>query len=119
VHGFAQDANGELYALATNTSANGNGGVVYKLVSVRLSFQVSGNQEDLSWPIPGGHLQSQTNSLGTNWVTVPGSDTTNNIVVPIDPANAPSFTAWPSPDCRARIRRPCRNPEWIHGFMDS
>ncbi len=39
VHGFGQDANGELYALATNTSANGNGGVVYKLVSVRLTAQ--------------------------------------------------------------------------------
>src|SRR5262249_53278687 len=37
VHGFGQDGNGELYALATNTSANGNGGVVYKLASVRLT----------------------------------------------------------------------------------
>src|SRR5206468_5394459 len=50
VHGFGQDANGELYALATSTPANGNGGVVYKLFSVRLAFRVSGNQLDLSWP---------------------------------------------------------------------
>src|SRR5947209_19059334 len=34
VHGFGQDANGELYALATSTPANGTGGVVYKLASV-------------------------------------------------------------------------------------
>jgi hypothetical protein len=33
VHGFGQDASGELYAMMTNTPANGTGGVVYKLVS--------------------------------------------------------------------------------------
>ena len=32
VHGFGEDADGELYALVTNTSANGTGGIVYKLV---------------------------------------------------------------------------------------
>ena len=32
VHGFGQDANGELYALATNTPANGTGGVLYAIV---------------------------------------------------------------------------------------
>ena len=31
VHGFGEDADGELYALVTNTSANGTGGIVYKL----------------------------------------------------------------------------------------
>jgi hypothetical protein len=95
VHGFGQDANGELYALATNTSANGTGGVVYKLFSVRLTFQVSGNLLDISWPVAGGRLQTQTNSpgigLGTNWVTMPGSTTTNHVVVPIDPANGSVF----------------------------
>ena len=95
VHGFGQDAAGELYALATNTSANGTGGVVYKLFSVRLTFQVSGNLLDISWPVAGGRLQTQTNSpgigLGTNWVTMPGSTTTNHVVVPIDPANGSVF----------------------------
>jgi glucose/arabinose dehydrogenase len=95
VHGFGQDANGELYALATNTSANGTGGVVYKLASVRLAFQVSGNLLDISWPIAGGRLQAQTNGpgvgIGTNWVTVPGSTTTNHVVVPIGPANGGVF----------------------------
>jgi glucose/arabinose dehydrogenase len=32
VHGFGQDASGELYAMTTNTPSNGTGGVVYKLV---------------------------------------------------------------------------------------
>jgi glucose/arabinose dehydrogenase len=95
VHGFGQDANGELYALATNTSANGTGGIVYKLASVRLAFQMSGNLLDISWPVAGGRLETQTNSpgvgIGSNWVTVPDSTTTNHVVVPIDPANGSVF----------------------------
>jgi glucose/arabinose dehydrogenase len=31
VHGFGQDANGELYVMATNTPANGSGGVVFEI----------------------------------------------------------------------------------------
>ncbi len=31
VHGFGQDGNGELYAVTTNTPANGTGGVLYRL----------------------------------------------------------------------------------------
>jgi hypothetical protein len=34
VHGFGQDGNGELYVMATNTPANGTGGIVYKLAAV-------------------------------------------------------------------------------------
>ena len=34
VHGFGQDGNGELYAMVTNTPANGTGGIVYKFVPV-------------------------------------------------------------------------------------
>ncbi|MEX2093710.1 MAG: PQQ-dependent sugar dehydrogenase [Pirellulales bacterium] len=34
VHGFGQDGHGELYALVTNTPANGVGGVVYKFLPV-------------------------------------------------------------------------------------
>lgn len=95
VHGFGEDAEGELYALATNTSANGTGGVVYKLVPLRLTFQQSGNQLDISWPVAGGRLQTQTNNLGTgigsNWVTVPGSAATNRVLVPLDPVNGSVF----------------------------
>ena len=34
VHGFGQDANGELYALVTNTPSNGTGGIVYQIIPV-------------------------------------------------------------------------------------
>ena len=34
VHGFGEDAAGELYALVTNTPANGNGGIVYLITAV-------------------------------------------------------------------------------------
>ncbi|OYU97909.1 MAG: hypothetical protein CFE45_18540 [Burkholderiales bacterium PBB5] len=34
VHGFGEGADGELYALATNTSANGTGGIVYRIAAV-------------------------------------------------------------------------------------
>ena len=34
MHGFGEDGNGELYAMVTNTPANGTGGIVYKLVAV-------------------------------------------------------------------------------------
>jgi glucose/arabinose dehydrogenase len=95
VHGFGQDADGELYALVTNTSANGTGGIVYKLASLRLTFHVSSNLLDISWPVAGGRLQTQTNSpgagIGTNWVTFPGSTTTNHVVVPIGPTNGSVF----------------------------
>jgi len=95
VHGFGEDADGELYALVTNTSANGTGGIVYKFVPLLLAFQVSGNLLDISWPVAGGRLETQINNpnvgIGTNWVTVPGSTTTNRVIVPIDGANGSVF----------------------------
>ena len=95
VHGFGEDADGELYALVTNTSANGTGGIVYKFVPIRLKLQVLGNQLDLSWAATGARLETQTSSpgvgLGTNWVTVPNSAETNRVVVLIDPASGSVF----------------------------
>lgn len=95
VHGFGQDADGEIYALVTNTSPNGNGGIVYKLVPIGLAFQVNGSVLDITWPVAGGRLQVQTNGLnagiGTNWVTVSGSTTTNHVSVPLDQSNASVF----------------------------
>jgi glucose/arabinose dehydrogenase len=91
VHGFGQDADGELYALVTNTSANGTGGIVYKLAPLRLTARLAGNTLDLTWPAAGGRLQVQTNSLGTSWTDVPNTSTTNHVVVPIDPANTDVF----------------------------
>jgi glucose/arabinose dehydrogenase len=34
VHGFGEDSTGELYALVTNTPANGTGGIVYRIEAV-------------------------------------------------------------------------------------
>ena len=34
VHGFGEDGSGELYALVTNTPANGTGGIVYQLTAI-------------------------------------------------------------------------------------
>jgi hypothetical protein len=96
VHGFGEDAEGELYALVTNTSANGTGGIVYKLGSaLHLSAKVEGGMLDLSWVVLGSRLQAQTNSvssgLGVNWVEVPGTASTNRVVVPIDSAQGSIF----------------------------
>jgi hypothetical protein len=57
----------------------------------------------LFWPasVQGWRLQSQTNSLtlglGTNWVDVPGSDTTNNFTLPASPNNPTIFYRLVSP----------------------
>ena len=91
VHGFGEDAEGELYALVTNTSANGTGGVVYKFASLRVKATLVGNNIDISWPVAGGRLQVQTNSLSSTWVDVPDSTTTNRVIVPVDPDNTSVF----------------------------
>ena len=62
-----------------------------------LVAQVSSDQLQLSWPQDhlGWHLQIQTNSLnaglGTNWVNVPNSSTTNQIFIPINSTNGTVF----------------------------
>ena len=86
VHGFGQDADGELYALVTNTSANGTGGIVYKIVPIKLTVHAMPNLVDISWPALGGRLQIQSNGpgvgIGTNWVDVPGTSGTNEVTLP-------------------------------------
>jgi len=65
--------------------------------------QPSGSAIALSWP--GDHrgwfLQVQTNSLnaglGTNWFTVQGSDTTNQMIISPNPANGSVFYRLVSP----------------------
>ena len=95
VHGFGQDASGEIYAMATTTPANGTGGVIYKLAALRLTIQRNGNQLDISWPTIAGHLETQSNGLnlglGSNWSTVAGSSATNHVVVPINLAGVCVF----------------------------
>ncbi|MCU0772504.1 MAG: MBG domain-containing protein [Verrucomicrobia bacterium] len=62
-----------------------------------LLFVVVGTNLALSWPPEylGWQLQSQTNSssdgLGTNWVTLPGSDLLTTTNVPIDPSQPSVF----------------------------
>lgn len=34
VHGFGEDANGELYAMVTNTPSNGTGGIIYRIEAI-------------------------------------------------------------------------------------
>jgi hypothetical protein len=66
-------------------------------VATNIVVQVGDGQLQLSWPQDhlGWHLQIQTNSLnaglGTNWVNVPNSTTTNQIFIPINPTNGSVF----------------------------
>jgi autotransporter-associated beta strand protein len=65
--------------------------------STNITATVSGGTLSLSWPQDhtGWTLQVQTNSagvgLGTNWVDVPGSTTTNAVPIPIGAANGAVF----------------------------
>jgi autotransporter-associated beta strand protein len=64
---------------------------------ITINAVVNGNQYTLSWPSDhiGWRLQAQTNSvsvgLSTNWATVLGSTTTNQISIPINTANGCVF----------------------------
>jgi hypothetical protein len=59
----------------------------------QFSFALAGNQLLLTWPQDrtGWWLQTQTNSIGTNWVTVPASNLTNEMAFPISPADDSVF----------------------------
>jgi hypothetical protein len=67
------------------------------LASTSLAARISGSQLQLSWPQNhlGWSLQIQTNSLstglGTNWAAVPNSQLTNQIFIPVNPANGSVF----------------------------
>jgi autotransporter-associated beta strand protein len=68
-----------------------------------ITFSVSGNTLTLSWPLDhtGWILQAQTNAPGvgirTNWSTVPGSASVNQVVIPMNPANGSAFYRLISP----------------------
>ena len=63
----------------------------------QLNFGINGSQLQFSWPQDhtGWSLQAQTNApgagLGTDWVTLPNSDSTNQASLSIDPANGSVF----------------------------
>jgi hypothetical protein len=70
--------------------------LVRPVTPIPLGFIQTGNQLKLSWPAnPGWQLQAQTNSLATgltpNWVTVSGSEATNQITLPVNPAHGAVF----------------------------
>ncbi len=71
--------------------------------STNITISVSGNTMTLSWPSDhlGWHLQVQTNSLatglGTNWVTIPGTDQVTSTNITINPASGTSFYRMISP----------------------
>jgi hypothetical protein len=80
----------DLYKLAvTGTAVNPN--------PTNLTFSVAGSQLTLTWPMDhiGWTLQAQTNNLGVgisaNWLDVPNSTLTNQVVIPIDPASGSAF----------------------------
>jgi hypothetical protein len=91
-------ANGTMYYFvvsAANSTGESSNSVSasaqpVSLISPQVSFGVSGGQMQFTWPQDhtGWSLQMQTNSLaaglGTNWVTVPNSKTTNQMTLPMD-----------------------------------
>jgi hypothetical protein len=96
------DAHGQIYAWTNKLAVDGS----IQVLSVgspvntnptNVTAAVSGNGLTLSWPADhlGWHLQVQTNSLatglGTNWVTLPGSDAVITTNLTINPANGAVF----------------------------
>jgi hypothetical protein len=67
------------------------------LAPVQLAFDTSGSSMQFAWPANhvGWRLEMQTNPVGAgmsaNWVTVPGSTTTNQAVMSINPADGSAF----------------------------
>jgi len=78
----------EFYTAVSNT---------FPTTPTNLVFGVSGTNLNLAWPsiYSGWWLQVQTNSigvgLGTNWVDVPGSSLTNQLVISVDPSQGSVF----------------------------
>ncbi|MBC8095132.1 MAG: autotransporter-associated beta strand repeat-containing protein, partial [Akkermansiaceae bacterium] len=99
LNGVSQPA-GVYNSTTSPTFLAGGGSLKVQTVATNptnITAVVSGGQYQLSWPAShtGWRLQAQTNSLsvglGTNWSTVAGSTTTNQVSVPINPANGTVF----------------------------
>jgi hypothetical protein len=67
------------------------------LMPTNIAITATGGAINLSWPTDhlGWHLQVQTNApgtgLGTNWVTLPGSDAVTSTNITINPTNGGVF----------------------------
>jgi hypothetical protein len=87
----------------TNTLAADGTLRIVSLAPPNIGVRVTGNQLSLSWPSvnTGWYLQAQTNSisvgLSNNWVNVPGSITTNFVIMTINPTNGCVFYRLISP----------------------
>jgi len=84
------------YALTPNqitTQYQAGAGPIVNTGATNIVFSAANNQMTLSWPADhtGWQLQAQTNSLGTNWVTISGSSTTNQMIITINPSNNAVF----------------------------
>jgi hypothetical protein len=81
----AYGTNTTLVALSVSVNTN--------LPAPPIGATVTNGQLTLSWPTldTGYILQAQTNSLGTNWVDVAGSGSSNVIAIPISPLNGSVF----------------------------
>jgi autotransporter-associated beta strand protein len=82
----------------SNLAVDGSVTVTAVSPAPTITTTVSGGNLNLSWPanwIGGVHLQNQTNSLakglGTNWVTIPGTDASNTYQAPINTTNGSVF----------------------------
>ena len=98
-------ANGTTYYFAVSAintageSANSTPAVVQptSLAPPQLNFAVAAGQMQFTWPVDhrGWRLQTQTNppgaGLGTNWIYLPGSGTTNQVTLPVDPTAGSVF----------------------------
>ncbi len=99
VHGFGQDAAGELYAMVTNTASGGTGGIVYALVSCTTTLQ--GGPSSAATCLTGTSNFAVTatgpGAIAYQWQWRPqGSPTWLNVVegVNTDPVSTlPAFTA--------------------------
>ncbi len=79
VHGFGEDANGELYALVTNTASSGTGGIIYSLKNTpviwngpSINFSKAAGAD---WNLP----QNQDRITPTVWLTRASSQGLFNI----------------------------------------
>jgi autotransporter-associated beta strand protein len=83
------------YGWANNLAADGTIKVApASTISTNITAQATGNSLVLTWPSDhtGWQLQCQTNSLtGTNWVTLPGSTSTNRVSIEVDPSQGSLF----------------------------
>ena len=93
-------------ALTDSPYLAGTGSLLVRPVATNptnITYSVTGSTLALSWPADhlGWSLQAQTNSLsigiGTNWVTVPGSDLVTSTNLPINQANPAVFFRLKSP----------------------